>query len=556
MRSLGRSRSRVHQPEPASGYTGVMRLGLPIFLATTGCAPPSGGQGSQSTIQAHLVVHVDPMARTAGAGCEDPQLQGCGPVDFESWHRRTRNLTWLAETWVAQGRTVDLQLGPEAAKAWAGHPATLAVMGDEAESVADEGMCALRHIVGSGQASLGLHMHTVLPDGPGAWGALKVAASDDPCAATQSNPTEEVPADQVEALVHYGATAVHPLSTMLDSPIESFSAHVPRSMATKIAVIEAPDTIDPDTQRSFPLSFQPKHLSTALSECFQHEVDHPPFEAYPSDGLVPLGAGQGPMVIPGNRVVGSMAPHLGRPSDGSLGAARRRLLQLLLNWRVAGLNGEAERPWVYTFHAHLFDLGEGTPDPFERDARLLSANEGHPFREDVAALAQTVDALSSRPTWAGVGGVSGVIEWSLPSDLDVGGSRFGLDPDGENPYLPLVTERLAHSHLQCSDTVDGFDLFQLDRCPGGWVWGGDGYGQHCRDGASPQAVTVIVSAQGGCVPGDSTGVQVGEVDGDSMTSPLRCAAGLRVPPAGLIIERLDGQIWRSDVCAAGHSSVL
>jgi hypothetical protein len=444
---------------------------------------------------------------------------------------------------------VDLQLGPELALAWAGHPDTLETLGEGAEPVAEEGLCALHQLVDSGQASLGLHMHGVLPDGPHSWGELRQTATDDPCAATRENPIVEADPQTVETLVHYGASAVHPLATMLGAPIKSFTAHLPRSMATKIAVLEDPDSIDPDVHRSFPESFQPVSLGSAYAECLQQAVDHPPFEVYPADGLLPLGAGQGPMIVPGNRVVGSMASHLGKPSDGSLEAARRRLLQLLLNWRVAGLRGERARPWVFTFHAHLFDLGKGAPDPTDPAGRLRAATQGHPFREDVDALARTIDQLSARPQWHGVGGSEGVMQWSLPEDLSVAGSRFGLDPDGDLPYLPLVTERLAEGHLVCSTSEDGFDFFVVDRCPSGWAWGGSGFGQHCSDGQVPEVVTVILKGGGGCAPGDSHGLQVGEVDGERMTGPSRCPDGLRVPSSGLIVERQDGGAWRSDLCA-------
>ena len=525
-----------------------------VILA--GCAPSGAGVGSQPSIQAHLVVHVDPMARLAGDGCGQADLQGCGPLAFEPFLRRTRNLTWLAQTWVASGRTVDLQLGPEAALAWAGHPETLAVLGEDAQDVADEGMCAVRHLMESGQASLGLHMHSVMPDTEQTWGALAVPAADDPCASSDVRPVEEVSASQVEALVHYGATAVHPIASMLGASIDSFTAHVPRSMATKIAVLEDPDGIDQEVQRSFPDTFRPSHLSSALSECFQHAVDHPPFEVYAADRVAPLVAGDGPMVIPGNRVVGSMAPHLGQASDGSLGAARRRLLQLMLNWRVSGLRGDAPRPWVYAFHAHLFDLGQGTPDPFDDAGRLRAASQGHPFRADVEALALTVDQLAARGSWRGARGEQGVMAWSLPEALDVAGSQFGQSEETEQPYLPLVTERLAHSHLVCSAAHDGFDIFELERCPGGWEWGGDQYGQHCISGRLPEAVTVVVAAHDRCVAGPSRGLSVGEVDGVRMSAPARCPGGLRVPAAGLIIERIDGQPWRAELCGSGLPGVL
>jgi hypothetical protein len=535
----------------------LSRLLLPMLAAA--CASGDGGLGSQPAIQTHLVVHVDPLSRTAGDPCEDPWLNKCGSPSLEPWKRRTNNLRWLAEEWTPAGRTVDLQLGPEAALAWAGHPETLAALGQGSESTAETGMCALEQLIGSGQASLGLHMHAELPDAElshseQTWGTLKLTARDDPCASTLDQPIEEVPARQAEALVHYGAASVHPIATQLGVDISSFTAHVPRSLATKIAVLEDPDGIDPATDRSFPDSFRPRTLSSAYAECYQHAVDHPPFEVYPTGGTVPLSVGQGPMVIPGNRVVGSMAPHLGQPSDGSVEAARRRLLQLLLNWRVSGLQGQADRPWVFTFHTHLFDLQPDLPDPEDSDARQLSPNEGSPYRRDLEALARTVDQLTHWPAWRGISGEEGVMEWSLPEDLSVAGSRFNLDPG--NTYLPLVTERLAHGHLVCSRTRDGFDQFQIDRCPDGWSWGGTGFGQHCTDGWPPESVTVIVSELGGCAPGPDSGLRAAAVDAERMTAPMPCSGGLLVPPEGLIIERHDGRPWRPDLCTSGSQSVL
>ncbi len=526
------------------------------FLVALGCASPGGGLGTQPAIQAHLVLHMDPMVRADPTPCSDPALTRCGRLSLEPWRRRTQNLTWLADNWVPSSRTVDLQLGPESALAWAGHPGTLAVLGEDARETADRGMCALHQLVDSERASLGLHMHGVMPDGDGRHGELNLVTAESPCGATQANPIEEVDPSLVEALVHYGATSVHPLASMLGHPIDSFTAHVPRSMETKILVLEDPDGIDPLVQRAFPQSFQPRTLGSAYSECYQQAVGHPVFEVYPADPILPLGAGQGPPIIPGNRVVGSMASHLGADQDGSVGAARRRLVQLLLNWRVAGLRGESDRPWVYTFHAHLFDLGAGAPDPWIEEDRQRDATAGQAFRGDILALSETLDQLASRSAWRGVGGDDGVLKWSLPRDLEVTGSRFSVDPSADGAYLPLVTERLGESHLRCAVTDGDFDLFVLDRCPGGWAWGGEGFGQHCADLAPKETVTVVVSDVGGCMQAETDGLIVGAVDGSQMTPPERCDGGLSIPQAGLIVERADGLAWLDGPCESGLHPVL
>jgi len=507
--------------------------------------------GTQPAIQAHLIVHVDPMVRQGTAECEDADLTQCGSLSFEPWVRRTQNLSWLAETWVNAGRTVDMQLGPDASLAWAGHPESLDSLGPDAEETAEKGRCALRHLVESGSASLGLHMHGVMPDDSGLIGEIRTPEFVDPCSVTRGDPLVDEDAALVEALVHYGASSVHPLASMLGAPIESFTAHTPRSMATKIAVLDDPDGIDEQVTRDFPDTFQPYTLSTAYSECLQQQIDHLPMEAYPADPVMPLVAGQGPPIIPGNRVVGSMAPHLGHPQDGSVEAARRRLVQLLLNWRVAGLRGEADRPWVFAFHTHLFDLGGGAPDPWETADRQLDAARGQSFRGDLEGIARSVDQLASRSSWQGVGGADGVMTWSLPRDVSVAGSRFGVGLEVEGPYLPLVTERLAQGHLKCAVSDGDFDLFVVERCPGGWAWGGDAMGQHCADMRPIETVTVVVSGVGDCYEAPVDGLVAGDVDGERMMQPRLCPGGVEVPSAGLIVERRDGDPWIDGLCRSG-----
>lgn len=271
-------------------------------------------------------------------------------------------------------------------------------------------------------------------------------------------------------------------------------------------------------------------------------------------------AGGGPLIAPGHRVVGSMAPHLGVDQDGSLPAAERRLFQLMLNWRYAALKNGPERPWVFTFHAHLFDLHSGDPDPDSADARDRNAVVGQSFRGDVEALSKIVDGWTVRPNWAGVDSTGdGVAEWVRVDEMSAEGSAFSYGDADEpqpsldaenNPYLHLVSTVLANGHKVCETAIDGGTVYGFERCDAGWSWGAPARGYGCSDGNSPTWVGVIIPNLPGCVDVDPSGLRVAPVDGDTLGPPSTCAGGLRVPEVGLVVEA-DDDASLPAVCGSG-----
>ncbi|MGB0638174.1 MAG: hypothetical protein ACPGTU_02505, partial [Myxococcota bacterium] len=497
---------------------------FPFLIA---CTNPKGSLPSQSPIQAQLVVHSDPMVRGETVACESSGLVRCGELQGEPWVRRTNNLVWLASRWSERGRTVDLQMGPDVALAWAEDPVVVeqlvkGIGAEEVTETAARGRAAMDDLLRSGGATLGLHGHTQLQDASGRWGDIDLAEGGDPCQGMRE-------VDAAERVLFEHAQGVAVLAEELDTDILTVSSHIPRSMAGKIAAVEFPDGLDSTSHRDFPERYQPISLSGGLSECFQHIADHSVFEAYGSNADGPLMAGGGPMVVPGHRVVGSMASHLGVAQDGSLLAAERRLFQLMLNWRYAALQGGPERPWVFTFHAHLFDLHDGEPDPDEPSARDRNAVQGQSFRGEVDALAGIVDSFSSVSNWKGVeSSGSGVMEWSRVDQIQAEGSAFSYGDEGEphpavtddnNPYLHLVSTHLKNSHKVCEESVGGTTLVGFERCDAGWSWGTPVRGFGCSDGSEPTWVGVALSAEPSCVDIDPVGLRVAPVDGDELTAP-------------------------------------
>jgi len=560
-----------------------VRLIVPLLvLSASGCVKPSEPRGSQPSVRAWAVIHVDPLSREGGEDCARSELFECGRPVAASWEQRTLNLEWFVETWQAAGRTVDVQLGPEMAVALAEDEEMMVALAEDfagqgdvdgvilGAAEADErararavaSRATLAAGLGDGTVSLGSHVHTVLPDGDGVWGtAPKRSEGASPCEAWADDPMGEAADYLVEEVVAYGAEGSATLAASLDSQVSSFTGHFPRTLAGKIAVVDDPDSLDPDVDRAFPAAFAPRDLGSAYSECLLQSVDHPPFEAWSSDTQEALALGGGPLVIPGERVVGSMAEHLDAPSDGSWGAVTRRILQLMLNWRWAGLQGEPGRAWVYTFHTHLFQLDPGQPDTRDPEAREVHTRDGVPLRGDADGVAAFLDSFAERGAWQGVSteGV-GVVDWVLPADVDEG-SAFAYSTEGSAPpttlhpdhypYLPLVAERLAQTHLTCAGEVDGTEVYGLLRCDAGWSWGGQSQlGYHCTDAASPDWVYVLVPDGPSCVPLEDGGVQVGALDDGALGGASWCEGGLEVPDVGLIVEPVDAAPRWVSACAA------
>lgn len=552
-------------------------LGGALCLALgVGCG--RAPRGEQGAIRAWLVVHVDPLAREGGEGCERSDLFECGRPLAGPWDQRTQNLAWLLGEWEATGRTVDVQVGPEAALAWAEDPvlvealvADYQVNGDHEGAVLAEAEArarlaersaqareALADALASGTASLGSHVHTVLPDAvEGVWGtAPKAGGGPGPCEAWSGDPQTEGSSAISEEVAAYGAGSAAELAALLDTELRSFTGHLPRSMAAKATLLDDPEGLDPDSGAAFPEAFRPTDLGSAYSECLLQAVDHPPFEVYPADAHAALARGSGPLVVPGERVVGSMAEHLDAPSDGSLGAVRRRILQLLLNWRYEGLMGGPERPWTWTFHTHLYQLYPGSVARRDPTGREASTRDGVPLREDLLGVGSFLDEFAGLASWQDVAGAEGaVVEWGLPEDLeglelseeeglfDYGGG--GAPPEGLDaehyPYLPLVAEVLAQTHLRCTGRLKRVELFGLEHCEAGWAWGGeDTPGYHCADGAAATWRYVLVPEEEACLRTDTSGLQGAALDAGSLGSVPSCRKGLSVPEAGLLVVPSDG----------------
>ena len=546
------------------------------LLGLAACQAPADLPGGQPAVQAWLVIHTDPLPRT-GEACADPGLSACGGLYAPAWAERTENLAWLAETWAGTGRTVDLELGPEAALGWAEDPDVVAALASrfaqEGEAdpegrvveVAAAGRAAIASLVADGGATLGVHVHDVLPDTlPGVWGAVGINAANGEsvtgaCEAWAGAPLEEPRAELVEGVVAYGVRGGAAIAEPLGETLRTFTGHLPRTMAGKIALTEDPEQLDTAAESGFSDLFQPTGLGSAYSECLTQAVDHPPLEAWPADDLQALGAGDGPLVAPANRVVGSLAEHLGEASDGSLPAAGRRLVQLLLNWRYQALIGAAARPWTYTFHAHLFDLYPGAPNPRLAIERDLRPKEGQRYRDDMSALAGVLDGLAASEAWGGVTARDGaVVRWTRPEALSGEGSQFSYasadaaPPEAMDtalyPYLPLVAEGLAQAHLTCAGALDGVQIYGFLQCDAAWAWGGDAPGYHCADASAPAWVYALVPEAAACLPLEGA-ARAAAIDDVGWGAPPRCQAGLDVPQVGLLLRPAQGP-WFSDVCAA------
>jgi hypothetical protein len=512
------------------------------IIGLVACISGGGELPAQFPVQVQLVVHVDPLIRGPNTGCRNPDLRHCGSLRGSAFVRRTNNLVWMSERWLKTGRTVDVQLGPEMALAWAGNPAVIADLAEEVgEEIALEaselGSEHLGALLEAGLGTLGVHGHDQVMDSSGKWGDVALPESQDPCRGIEEEPL-------AEWVVHNQVQGVSTLAERLGADLLSFSSHVPRTIAGKMMAVSNPDGLDEEEHRVFSDRFQPVSLGSGLSSCLSDVADHPPFEAFPADARAPLLAGTGPMVVPGVRVVGSMASHFGMKRDGSLPAAHRRLIQLLVNWRYSGLMGDEGRPWTYTFHAHLFDLQGGKSDPFRAADRESNAAEGQSFRPDVEGLAALVDGLSKQVFWNGVETTGqGVTEWRTTDEFSMEGTQFSFgdvedplptDTWDDFPYLPLVSKVLANSHFQCEVQVGNARVYGFRRCDSGWGWGAPGYA--CVNGAVPRWVGLVIPTSDGCVEIEPKGLQVAPVDGQKLEPANSCPDGLWAPREGLVVQ--------------------
>lgn len=550
-----------------------------LLLACCACSSSPTTIEGQPPVATWLVVHVDPLP-VSNVECTTEGLESCGDLVAHSWIQRTNNLDWLVNRWLETGRTLDMQLGPEASLGWSEDPAVTSAMvaaleesgtSDAVSRVADAaqiGRDALGALVSGGAGSLGVHVHAVLPDGAeGVWGsvAFNTPMTDEngtpeACRAWAGQPLSEVRAEMVERVVSYGVSAAAGLAEQVGAPLETFTGHLPRTMAGKIALLEDPDSLDPVNTTEFSDLFMPVGLGSAYSECLTVLVDHQPFEAWPADEEQALLAGEGPPVVPGARVVGSMAVHLGATADGAMEANGRRFIHQLLVWRYAALTGDEPRPWMYTFHEHLFDLYPGSPNELASGDRDVHPLEGQKYRQDLEGISSLVDAFASRGEWQGVSAAGGgVARWVMPREVDATGSGFsygsedaappdGLDRDAY-PYLPLVAERLVNSHLACVGALDGVEIYGMLRCDVGWSWGDPQPGYGCSDASAPSWVYLLVPEGPTCLGVEPPAGLAAAVDDEELGAPDVCDGGLVVPMQGLLVEPSVGA-WLPEVCGA------
>jgi hypothetical protein len=512
-----------------------------IWLGLVGCGPSIDERVPARPIATQLVVHVDPLIRGLPQDCESDDLVHCGGLQGSAFVRRSRNLEWLSDCWKAESRTLNVQVGPDMALAWAGDSDVMADLAEEVDlqqvsDASQRALKALQSLNNAGLLSVGVHAHAQMQDGSGRWGDLDVAATLDPC----GDVSEPV---GVERATSEAANGVTKLADVLGMDLVSFGSQLPRSVAGKVTAVEDPQALDTGVYSDFPPEYQPKILGAGLSECFVHEFDHPIFEAYPSSDLGPLEVGDGPMVVPGTRVVGSMAAHLGVGQDGSVGASQRRFVQQLIQWRHSALKGEADRPWAFTFHTHLFDLMAGTPEKQNPSDRDSDAVAGQKFRGDLDQVAAFLDTWSRASGFTDVRSTgTGVVEWVTAEAF----AEMGPGPDSptsyeEYPYLPVL-QQLEHSHLACTASTHGVWIAGFERCTAGWSWGRGEGGYTCSDDAEPDWLTVLIPASEGCQPIPKAGSTGWVLDAENpadgpflIEEPLECWGDLFVPSAGLLV---------------------
>ena len=560
-----------------------MRTAL-FLLLLSACRRPAE-LGSQPAVNSWLVVHVEPISRASEEGCQTEDLQQCGRPVAASWEQRSKNLSWLASEWSTHQRTMDLQLGPEMSLAWSEEPEIVGALVDDyglegdpegvlldstkaAARVAEVAAAArseLEGLTGSGTAALGVHVHSTLPDGEGGYGSAPKTGEGSACGSWEEDPLTDSPPAIVEEVVHYGVDSADRLAALLagDPPLQSFTGHLPQTMANKALLIAQPDALDPDIARAWPTRFRPADLGSAYTECMHQAVDHPPFERYPAHDSRALGAGEGPPVVPGERAIGTVTEHLDARAETSVGAAERRFLELLLNWRVAALRGETDHDWTWTFHTHLFLLGPGSPRPQVEADRDLQTRTGNALRGDIEEFGAFLDGFAGLETWQGVAAEEGaVLDWTTPAAVDRAAGTFSYGEEGEAPpeemeeavypYLPLLAERLAESHLACTGAQDHLEIYGFSRCPSGWGWGGgpDLSGYHCLDGSQAEGLFVLVPDRETCAEVPAVGLKAAGIDAADLGAGDWCSQdSLRVPVEGLLVEPVTGLAWLADRCS-------
>lgn len=536
---------------------------ITAWLAGAGCSSVASPVPA-GPVQAFVYFHADPLVRKGEVACQDRRLVSCGTPDGEAFLQRVDALAWLAES-MPDGVAAHLELGPDAALAWAGDEGLLGALsqGEVPRSSVEEGSALARESVRTWVErgfTLGLHSHGQTADGFGNWGSADPEpGGPDACASTASAPMNELDPGLLEEVLHQAAVAGDTLLQVIDAEetrFDTVTGAVPRWLFNKRLAVEAPDDIDVSVSRTFPVSYAPLTSGPAESECFYRVADHAPFTVYPQDDWLALGSGSGPAVLPGVPSLGHLDERFDSFTDSTVPAARRRMIQLLVNWRYTALAGGADRPWVFSWGDHDFDLLEGMPGSHDPLARDSLPEQGSHFREELLGLVVWVQDLSVRTGWHGVEAPDGLVRWEAPRNIAGQGDESTpfsyLDEQGEPleewdpsryPYLALVAEELAHSHLVCESTMGEVGFYGFQVCPGGWDWAVTATGGYtCAGGGDPSWVYLLLSASNVCLPLTSTmePLLAAPVDGARLEPPVGCQGGVDVPTRGLLLRTVSG----------------
>ncbi|MEC8380882.1 MAG: hypothetical protein VXZ96_11200 [Myxococcota bacterium] len=454
-----------------------------LFFVLLGCQPEPL-ERIQPPIGLQLVLHSEPVPRSQSLECVSDDLNNCGLLHAKVILERTRNWVWLANSLKQKSIKTDLQLAPELVEVWQGDFAGVDfnALGQtervEFEAVIEEALELNQSLIAANRLRVGLHIHNVREDESGGYGEVRYPSTGpSPCQESPTNWMHEPPEPALTRNLVWSVEAIHNYAEELDINIESFSGHFPRSVGNKYDFVQSPaDYLGIENIGRF----IPQHLSSAYSECFLQIHDHPSFWTWPSDGQTALGIGNGPIVQPALRATGSMNDHLGVPSDASLGANLRRLVQIMLAHRYAQLNGWEPQSWGIGIHSHLFHLYSGQPNPWHQSARENQAVDGNAYREDLLRVIEFVDGFTTEG-WRGLEVAQPIFEWRWQfSEVDSFESGTTLFKAHEQLGLKMLSMALEDSHLRDFNRNQEYDSFLFEQCQEGWLWGGTQRGYHCN----------------------------------------------------------------------------
>ena len=113
------------------------------------------------------------------------------------------------------------------------------------------------------------------------------------------------------------------------------------------------------------------------------------------------------------------------------------------------------------------------------------------------------------------------------------------------PYLALVAERLADTHLTCTGRREGVEVYRFLRCEAGWQWGGPG--SHCPE--PTEEVYALVPSTTTCLAVPAGALRVAAIDDTELGEATWCSGErLSIPQQGLLVEPRTEGAWWSEVC--------